>query len=88
MSWQIQAKLKTGTEWEPISVESRNEETGERRFHYNTSAEAIAAVRQFDDMEHGLPHLVVKLATGKPKLLEQYEVRFVEIEETAALTLE
>jgi len=79
VSWQIQARLKTGTEWEPVSVEPRNASTTERRYHYDTLEEAKAAFEGYNGKERRFPNLVARLATGRPLLREVYDVRFVQI---------
>lgn len=82
--WQIQARLKTGTEWEPISVE-RPRPIGEapdveRRYHYDTPEECQAALDGFcQAYEQGLPSLIFELAIGRPRLREKYDIRFVQI---------
>jgi hypothetical protein len=76
--WQIQARLKTGTEWEPISVEPRDD-TQQRKYHYATPAECQVALNRYLSTERSFPALIVNLAVGKTFLREKYELRFIQI---------
>lgn len=85
MAWQIQARNRHyGTQWEPISVERSTvlqDDTPERRFEYDTLAEAAAALAHLLEISDGLPSVVMRRVTGGRRYLDAYELRFVRTRE-------
>jgi hypothetical protein len=83
MPWQIQCRKVDGQEWEPISVERCRKiaDAYERQYHYVVLDDAKRAFAEYVDIEGGLPNLLIRQATGRPKFTDQYDVRFVWIGE-------
>jgi hypothetical protein len=82
MPWQIQVRRKIdGEEWEPISVERCRKigDTHERQYNYESVYEAKQAFAEYVDIEGGLPNLLIRMATGRPKFTDHYAVRFVQL---------
>jgi len=85
MPWQIQVRRKhDGREWEPISVERCRIVPGwidgpahERQYHYESLDEVKLAFAEYVEVEGGLPNLLVRMATGRLKFTDKYDVRFV-----------
>lgn len=93
MAWLIEARNKAhGTQWEPIRFHPIQLPDGspEYQFEYETIDEAAAALKKFLEISDGLPALVVRMATGRPRrFLDHYELRFVmTTQETPAEGLE
>lgn len=85
--WEIQTKLKTGTQWEPVSVEreSLNGTFREHRFYYETLQEAMEALHKFFELENTLPGLLVNMMRNKHKMRQCYDFRFAAVTHTAPL---
>ncbi len=72
--YQIQARLKGGQHWEPVSVESRDK-NGERKYQYATADEATEALEAYRGKEVGSLRLLAR-PTG---LFARYDLRIVPV---------
>jgi hypothetical protein len=66
---------RPGDMWEPISLSL----SVPRVYHYATYADAKEALDHFLKAQYELPAVVVRLATGMPKISDVLEFRFVQI---------
>lgn len=82
--WQIQLRPKghPQAEWEPISVQLAQKlgDIWTQPFHHPTLEDAKHELRRLIGVERGLPNVIMRMATGRERVLDSHEIRFALIE--------
>lgn len=84
MNWIIEARNKRhGAEWEPLAIKGVTatlaDGSPERKFAYDTAAQAVAALKKFLTSNNTLAHVIVRAASGGPRFLDMFELRFTRL---------